>query len=135
MGRFSHRFFIRFADIDQQGVVFNAHYLTYCDTAIDHWLRDKGWAYEAGVSDWDFMLVKAVLEWKSSARYADELDVEVHASRWGTKSFDVVCEGSVGDRPIFAATLTYVGVKHGTTETVAVPQDFKVTFAEATEAL
>jgi acyl-CoA thioester hydrolase len=128
VGRFSHRIFIRYADVDQQGVVFNAHYLTYCDTAVDHWLRSKDWRVGAG--DFDFMVVKAVLEWQGSARYAEELDVEVHAARWGTKSFDVACVGGVGERPVFTTTLTYVGVRHGTTETVAVPDAFKTLFAD-----
>jgi acyl-CoA thioester hydrolase len=129
MGRFCHRIFIRYADVDQQGVVFNAHYLTYCDTAVDHWLRSKDWQVGAGA--FDFMVAKAVLDWQGSARYAEELDVEVHAARWGTKSFDVACTGRVGERPVFTTTLTYVGVRHGTTETVAVPDEFRTLFADA----
>jgi acyl-CoA thioester hydrolase len=127
--RFCHRTFIRYADADQQGVVFNAHYLTYCDTAVDHWLRSKGWA--VGTTDWDFMVVKALLEWQGSARYAEELDIEVHVARWGTSSFDVAFVGRVGDRPVFTTTLTYVGVRHGTLETMPVPDHFKVTFSDA----
>ena len=32
---FFHPFRVRYSEIDAQGVVFNAHYLTYYDTAIN----------------------------------------------------------------------------------------------------
>jgi acyl-CoA thioester hydrolase len=31
---------VRYAETDLQGIVFNAHYLTYFDTAIYEYLRD-----------------------------------------------------------------------------------------------
>ena len=30
---------VRYGECDQQGVVFNAHYLAYVDDALDQWLR------------------------------------------------------------------------------------------------
>jgi acyl-CoA thioester hydrolase len=123
VARYRDRFFVRYAEVDQQGVVFNAHYMTYCDTAVDRWWRSAG--LQIGQHDYDCMVVKAVLEWQGSAKYAEELDVEVHASRWGNTSFDATCVGTVGDRPIFTATLTYVGVRHGTTETMPMPDEIK----------
>jgi acyl-CoA thioester hydrolase len=120
---FRHRTFVRYADADQQGVVFNANYMTYCDTAVDLWWRSIGFA--VGEHEFDCMVVKAVIEWQGSARYAEELDVEVHVARWGRTSFDVACVGTVGERPVFTATITYVGVRHGTTETMPVPAEIK----------
>ena len=32
---------VRYGECDQQGVVFNAHYMAYCDDASDRWLRDR----------------------------------------------------------------------------------------------
>ena len=122
-GRFRYRTFVRYADVDQQGVVFNAHYLTYCDTAIDLWWRSLG--LEWGDRGWECMVVKAVLEWKGSAAYADELDIEVGVDRWGTTSFDVGFRGWVDESPVFTCTTTYVGIRMGTRETMPIPDDFK----------
>jgi acyl-CoA thioesterase FadM len=47
--------------------------------------------------------------------------VDVGARRWGTTSFDVGFEGSVGERPVFTAVVTYVAVTPGTTEPTPVP--------------
>jgi acyl-CoA thioester hydrolase len=106
-----------------QRVVFNAHYLAYCDDAADLWFRALGVELEDG--SWDVMVKKAVITWSGAARVHEDLAIAVQVSRWGTSSFDVTFEGAVDDRPVFVAELTYVAVRTGTTETVPVPDDFR----------
>lgn len=106
-----------------QGVVFNAHYLAYIDDAMDRWLRSLNAHFE--VLEWDLMVVKAVIEWKGGASIGDALDIAVGVTRWGNTSFDVGFAGAVGERPVFLATLTYVGVKAGTKETMAPPPEVR----------
>ena len=36
---FTHTFRVRYAEVDAQGIVFNAHYLTYFDCAITEYYR------------------------------------------------------------------------------------------------
>ena len=91
-----------------QGVVFNAHYMAYCDDACDSWLRLKLGRFED--LGWEPMVVKAVLEWQGAAGIGDTLDIELGPSRWGNTSFDVGFTGRAGDRQVFTATITYVGV-------------------------
>jgi acyl-CoA thioester hydrolase len=112
-----------------QGVVFNAHYLAYIDDAMDRWLRTLGTNFET--FGWDLMVVKAVVEWKGAATIGDDLDIAVGVTRWGTTSFDVGFAGSVGERPVFVATLTYVGVKWGTKETMAPPPEVRSLLGDA----
>jgi acyl-CoA thioester hydrolase len=40
---FFHPFRVRYSEIDGQGVVFNAHYLTYFDTTISEYFRALGY--------------------------------------------------------------------------------------------
>lgn len=106
-----------------QRVVFNAHYMSYCDDAVERWLAAKGVSvFEVG---WDFMLKKAVLEWQGSATVHEQLDIRVEVSRWGTTSFDVLFTGTVGDRAVFTNTITYVGVLLGTQDTAPPPDEVK----------
>jgi acyl-CoA thioester hydrolase len=122
-----HRIRVRYGEVDMQRVVFNAHYLAYCDDAVERWLATKGVnVFDTG---WDFMLKKAVLEWQGSATVHDTIDIAVEVSRWGTTSFDVLFTGTVDERPVFTNTITYVGVKLGTTETMAPPEDVKRTLS------
>ena len=115
-----HHVRIRYGEVDMQRVVFNAHYLAYCDDAADLWLRSLRVIGEG--SDWDIMVKKATITWDGGARVHDDLAIAVSVSRWGTTSFDVTFEGSVEERPVFTATVTYVSVAPGTTHPAPVPE-------------
>jgi acyl-CoA thioester hydrolase len=120
---FTHVVRVRYGEIDMQRVVFNAHYLAYCDDAADVWFRQLGAGLEGGA--WDVMVKKAEITWTGAARVHDELIIEVAVRRWGTTSFDVGFDGAVRGEPVFSADLTYVAVRTGTTDTVPVPEDFR----------
>jgi len=107
-----------------QQVVFNAHYLAYCDDAADLWFRSIGALLEGG--EWDVMVKRATITWEGAAKVHDDLAIEVSVSRWGNTSFDVRFEGTVERTPVFSADLTYVAVRTGTTETVRVPDAFRL---------
>lgn len=117
--RFVHRIRVRYGEVDMQRVVFNAHYLAYCDDACEAWM--SGLALRAAAPNWDFMLKKATIEWTAAATVYDELAITVWVSRWGNTSFDVSFDGKVEDRAIFTSTITYVGVVEGTLTTAPVP--------------
>jgi acyl-CoA thioester hydrolase len=120
---FVHTVPIRYGEVDMQGVVFNAHYLAYVDDAMDRWLRTLDAHFEQ--LGWDIMTVKAVVDWKGSATIGEDLDIAVGVTRWGNTSFDVGFAGAVGERPVFIATLTYVGVKIGTKTPMAAPAEVR----------
>jgi len=120
---FRHSIRVRYGEVDMQRVVFNAHYLAYCDDACESWVRDRG--VRMLDNGWDFMLKKATVEWSGSATVGDTIDIDVAASRWGNTSFDVTFSGSVAGRPVFTAVITYVGVRLGTLETMAPPADVR----------
>ena len=122
-GRYVHQIKVRYGEVDMQGVVFNAHYLAYVDDAADSWLRSLDVNFEQ--RGWDIMLVKAVVEWKGTAGIGDTITIAPRVSRWGNTSFDMEFTGAVGERPVFVATITYVGVKAGTRETMPPPDEFK----------
>ena len=112
---------IRYHECDMQQVVFNAHYLTYCDLALTAWMA----SHRFGVAQIDWMLVKVGIEWQGSATYGDVLDVDVGVARWGNKSFDASFRGSVAGRAVFTADIVYVCVAPGTTDTMRIPDDVR----------
>lgn len=120
---------VRYGEVDMQGVVFNAHYLAYVDDAMDRWLRTMDVHFER--FGWDVMVVKAVVEWKGAASIGDELEIALGVTRWGNTSFDVGFAGAVGERPVFVATLTYVGVKAGTKQPMAPPPEVRSLLGDA----
>ncbi|MBK9178328.1 MAG: acyl-CoA thioesterase [Acidimicrobiales bacterium] len=129
MGPYRHATRIRYGEVDQQGVVFNAHYLAYCDDAVDTWLRSLDAHFER--LGWDLMLKRAVIEWAGPARTGEVLEIELGVTRWGRTSFDVGFVGRVGERPVFSATITYVGVAWGTTTPTPPPDEVVALLGEA----
>ena len=107
-GVFHHAIRVRYGEVDQQGVVFNAHYLAYCDDAVDTWLRQLSQEFEQ--FGWDVMLKASAVEWHSGAGVAETIDLVLRVERWGRSSFDVAIEGSVADRPVVSVRSTYVVV-------------------------
>jgi len=119
---FVHQLRPRYAEVDQQGVVFNAHWLTYFDDACTRFFESLGWdPKEAFFGDFDFMIVKAVLEWEGPAGFDEVVDIEVAPTRLGTKSFDLRYRASVDGRPACEGVITYVSVKPSTHESTPIP--------------
>jgi len=114
---------IRYGEVDRQGVVFNAHYLAYLDDVVDSWLREFEGDFES--LGWDLMLKNVNLEWHGPAGIGEVLNVEAHVSRWGNTSFDVSFEVKVEKRLVLTATIVYVGVETGTTETLKPPAQIR----------
>jgi acyl-CoA thioester hydrolase len=117
---FVHRLRVRYAEVDGQGVVFNAHWLTYCDDACTRFMESMGFG-SIWIDEFDVMLVRAVLEWQGPARFDDWVDIAVQPTRLGTKSFDLSYRASVAGVPACTATITYVSVKPGANTSVEIP--------------
>jgi acyl-CoA thioester hydrolase len=85
---FFHPFRVRYAEIDAQAVVFNAHYLTYFDTAITEYMRAVGYDQfeDAKVSGNDFHTVRALVEYKIPLRFDEQFDVAVRIGAIGNSS-------------------------------------------------
>ena len=93
---FVHRVRPRYAEVDLQGVVFNAHWLTYFDEACTRFFEHLGFdAAKDFFESFDVMLVKAVLEWQGPAGFDELVDIDVCVARLGTKSFDASYERSL----------------------------------------
>jgi acyl-CoA thioester hydrolase len=127
--RFIHRIRIRYGEVDQQGIVFNAHYLAFVDDAMDSWLRS--WDVDFGSAlDWDPMVKKAEVEWHGPAGVGDVLEIGCRVEVWGTTSLTVRFDVSAtrqgdAERAVATARVIYVGVRFGTTDPVPPPAEIR----------
>jgi acyl-CoA thioester hydrolase len=122
---FQHQIRVRYAECDQQGVVFNAHYMTYMDDTTEVWLRSLALNNDQQQNEWEWMLVRAVLEWQSPARNGDLLDIEVGILRFGTTSFDFGFMGTVEGRPIFRGRSVCVTIDKATLNKMPTPDHMR----------
>ena len=122
---FSHRLRVRWAEADMQGVVFNGHYMTYCDVAITEYWRsvcDGDTAKLREVFDRMFV-VRATLDYHGPARFDDELDVCARTSRLGGASMQVLFEIHRGDEHLVSGESVYVHAENGAS--VRVPDSLR----------
>jgi acyl-CoA thioester hydrolase len=105
---YRHELRVRYAEVDMQGHVFNAHYLTYADEALGSWFRETMGNPED--SDLELVLKRADITWHSPATFDDLIAIDVSVRRWGNTSLDIGYQGAVGERPVFEAVVTYITV-------------------------
>ena len=102
---------IRYGECDQQGIVFNAHYMAFIDDAVDCWLRRLDPRFES-VTGWEVTVKRSEITWSGPARFGETLTLELSVGRWGNTSFDVVADGHVEGRAVIESVTTYVVVGH-----------------------
>ena len=130
--RFVHVVRPRYAEIDAQGVVFNAHWLTYFDESCTRFFEWLG--YEPSVAffeEFDVMLVKAVLEWEGPAGFDDVVEIAVVPTRLGNSSMDIRFTASIAGSTVCTATITYVSIEPGARKSVPIPAGLREKLAAA----
>lgn len=120
-------FRVRYSEIDGQKVVFNAHYLTYYDTALAEYFRDLGWDYEAHVQETgdDFHTVKTVVEYKAPIMFDAEIEVHVRAARIGNSSisFETAIFDKHDETLYATGEVVWVNTNQAAHKPVPVPDD------------
>ncbi len=105
---------VRFVECDQQGVVFNAHYLTWADEAANAWWSARGLPWDALLERGLEYLVKASsLDWTSSARWGDTVEVDAELGALGRTSLTLVLTVGVGERACCVIRTVYVATADG----------------------
>lgn len=121
--RFFHRLRVRWAEVDMQKIVFNAHYLMYFDTAVTDYWRALSLPYVEAMQllDGDLFVVKATVEFHASARMDDQIEVAMRCARIGRSS--LVFHGAIfrGEEHLISGELVYVFADPATQRSRPVP--------------
>lgn len=121
--RLFHRLRVRWAEVDMQKIVFNAHYLMYFDTAITDYWRALALPYEAAMHrlGGDLYVVKATVEYHASARVDDRLDVAIRCSRIGNSSLTFTGAIFRDEQQLISSEIIYVFADPATQTSRPVP--------------
>jgi YbgC/YbaW family acyl-CoA thioester hydrolase len=108
--RFLDRLRVRWSEIDSQKIVFNAHYLTYFDTAVAGYWRALAMPYAQTMAQLggDLFVRKVTVEYEGSARYDDVLDIGMRCERIGTSSLVFRGAAFQQNRMLVRCELVYV---------------------------
>ena len=117
-----HTLRVRYGECDIQGIVFNAHYLSYFDTSITELWRTACGSYQAmldrGV---DIVLAEASLRFRKPARFDDELSLAIGVIHLGTTSVITHHTASVAGSLVAEGELRHVLVDRVTVAKTPLP--------------
>jgi len=133
---FTHALRVRWAELDPQRIVYNAHYLTYFDVGLTEYLRALGWKGEAGFAGHgtDMVLANANLDYRASARHDDELLIAARIEHLGRRSFRFRMGCFRAPTLLVESRLTYVHVGRADLRPAPLPEAF-IAKVEAFERL
>lgn len=123
---FTHRFRVRFAEVDPQSVVFNSRYLEYADIIITEYWRKLG-IHFTGEDALEFHVARAEVDYVAPMR-ADEWVVgKGWTERVGNSSVVTKIElhGESGDDLRSTISLVHVHVDLENGKSIPVPDDVR----------
>jgi acyl-CoA thioester hydrolase len=108
---FVHRLRVRYVECDMQGIVFNAHYYTWMDVAHTELVRavlgPLDVLHDLGV---DIVIAESSARYLASARYDQEIDIEVRLESLSTTSMVVLHTFRHGDTVLAEGRVRHVCV-------------------------
>jgi acyl-CoA thioester hydrolase len=117
---------VRYLEVDQQGVVFNAWYLAWFDEAMTAFVAARGMPYDDLVAlGCDVQLVHTELDWHDAVRWNDPVVVAVSTARLGTTSFTLDFQVRRGGDVVVDGRTVYVVVDVDGGGTWALPDEVR----------
>src|SRR5215210_1694705 len=120
---FVHRERVRFRDLDPMGHVNNAVFLTYIEDARVAFLQSLGAA--TTLEDMSIIVARIEIDFRAPVSFDQELEIAVHASRFGEKSFDLEYELDVDGQVVAEAKSVLVSYDYGKHEAVQLPDEWR----------
>ena len=123
---FVHRLRVRFHECDPQGVVFYAQYFAYVDVALTEMWREAFGSYgEVVAAGTDVVVVEATATFRASARFDDDLDVELRIDRLGTTSMAMATAIRRDGEVLVEGRIVHVFVDTATMAKQAIPDHMR----------
>jgi YbgC/YbaW family acyl-CoA thioester hydrolase len=137
--RFVHRLRVRWAEVDPQAVVFNAHYLGLADVAVTEYWRRLGWPYPCvpEIFGGDLYMRHVDIDYLAPVRFDDWVDIGLRCARLGNSSLALEAVMAVDGRRVNRIGLVYAYADAGAQRAQPLPDLLRNTVQafEAGEAM
>ncbi|MBN1146436.1 MAG: acyl-CoA thioesterase [Anaerolineales bacterium] len=129
--RFYHPIEVRYGDLDPQGHVNNARYLTYMEQARIAYIAHLGLWKGISFLDIGVILADVHLTFKSPIQYGQQIRVGVQVTRLGNKSFTIQhsIEDTQTSEQLAACQAILVAYDYRRGRTVPIPDQWRETLA------
>jgi acyl-CoA thioester hydrolase len=122
---FHHDLKVRYAEIDQQGIVYNAHYLTYFDLGVHEFFHSLPYDYPAigKLTGKDFNNVMSKVIYRRPLRLDEVFTVVVSVVKIGRSSltFDLAIRVGDEDEPRATGEIVWVHADQATNRSLPLP--------------
>jgi acyl-CoA thioester hydrolase len=127
--RFYHPVEVRYGDLDPQGHLNNAKYLTYIEQARIAYIQHLGLWKGGSFLDVGIILAEARLTFKAPVLWGQPIQVGVRINRLGNKSFDVLytIEDSHTHREHASGSTVQVAYDYHSAQTTPIPEKWRET--------
>jgi acyl-CoA thioester hydrolase len=127
---FRHSLRVRYNECDPQGVVFNAHYLTYFDLTMTELWRELG-GYQAMVdAGVDMVVAEARVLYRSPLRFDDDFEVRAQIARLGETSMTTNLLLARDGEAVAEGELRHVFIESGGGSTAQIPEPIRAGLAQ-----
>ncbi len=125
--RLRHTLRVRWAEVDPQNIVFNAHYLSYFDIGITEYWRAIGLPYPDGIagSGGDLFAVRSVINYHASARFDELLEVVVRAAKLGNSSMNFEMGVFRNGERLISGEMVYVNADSASRKSRPLPEKLR----------
>ena len=119
---------VRYGDLDPQGHVNNAKFLTYFEQTRVHYLIHLGlFEKDRSFMDVGIILAEARLTFKAPILWGQPIQVGVRVTRLGNKSFDFIytIEDTQSGLELATGSTVQVAYNYHTKETIPIPENWR----------
>jgi acyl-CoA thioester hydrolase len=124
---FYHPIEVRYGDLDPQGHVNNAAYLTYFEQARIQYIKHLQLWKSADFIDIGIILADAHVTFKAPVLFGQHVQVGVRVTRLGNKSLtmEYILEDQDTRQLLATASTTLVTYEYHTNQTIPIPDDWR----------
>src|SRR3990172_8932060 len=130
--RFYHPIEVRYGDLDPQGHLNNAKYMTYMEQARIHYVKHLGLWEGGSFLTIGFILAEAQITFKAPVAFGQPVQVGVRVTRLGNKSLDMVyrMEDAQTGQELASGSSVLVTYDYRSGKTMPIPVSWRGTIAE-----
>jgi acyl-CoA thioester hydrolase len=125
--RFFYPITVRYGDIDPQGHVNNATFMTYLESARVSYIQQLGLWDGKSFLEIGFILARVELDYIKPILMTDQVEVGLKVSRLGNKSLimEYLVKDSASDRIFAQGKTVQVAYDYQTGKTISLPQNWR----------
>jgi len=124
---FFHPITVRYGDLDPQGHVNNAAFMTYMEQSRVSYIRQLGLWDGKSFLEIGFILARVELDYKEPILMTDQVEVGVRVSRLGNKSLDMeyLIRDSASGRAFAEGKTVQVAYDYQSRKTIPLPKNWR----------